>query len=344
MPSVQVDDVGCVRQVVWGSSVSPAGVYHYVELRTGLCAVSRSGPDVAARTPVRDGVVFGAAMTVGMARFVRRLVVSVVVVAFVLPAAVEHARSTGLVDRARERVVEWVTVETVPDTFAAAHDHDIHGRHGHDGHAPSTTVPSVGGSPPATQPAGDQAFAFMAVRDGVPVVWPACTPVRFAVSDSFVAAGLEPALWAAVAEIEAVSPYRFEQTGTLPVDASSSWRTSWEHHGVPVLLSVVARDHSDMLGPRSAANGGGYGRRVDGHYQMVSGSVVVAAESVGRYVGVDGPTSMRVLLLHELLHVIGLDHVDDPTSVMNGHLRDGADRLGPGDIAGLAAAADTHPC
>ena len=40
-------------------------------------------------------------------------------------------------------------------------------------------------------------------------------------------------------------------------------------------------------------------------------------------------------MLHEIGHVLGLDHVDDPTQIMNPTA--GVTELGDGDRAGLAA-------
>ncbi len=42
------------------------------------------------------------------------------------------------------------------------------------------------------------------------------------------------------------------------------------------------------------------------------------------------------MILHELVHVVGLAHVDDPTELMHPESQDGVTALGPGDRAGLA--------
>jgi predicted Zn-dependent protease len=52
------------------------------------------------------------------------------------------------------------------------------------------------------------------------------------------------------------------------------------------------------------------------------------------------PAAERLLhaaVVHELGHVLGLDHVDDPTQVMFPEARLQATRLGDGDRRGLAA-------
>jgi hypothetical protein len=46
--------------------------------------------------------------------------------------------------------------------------------------------------------------------------------------------------------------------------------------------------------------------------------------------------SHQALLTHELLHVLNLDHVADPDSLLTVRLSDSNGFLGPGDIEGLA--------
>jgi hypothetical protein len=49
-------------------------------------------------------------------------------------------------------------------------------------------------------------------------------------------------------------------------------------------------------------------------------------------------------LLHELLHVLGLGHVDDPSQLMYVHPGRGPVTLGEGDRAGLSAIGPTQGC
>jgi hypothetical protein len=49
----------------------------------------------------------------------------------------------------------------------------------------------------------------------------------------------------------------------------------------------------------------------------------------------DGEAEARAIVMHELGHVVGLAHVDDPAQLMNAD-NVGLTNFGPGDLAGLA--------
>jgi predicted Zn-dependent protease len=51
---------------------------------------------------------------------------------------------------------------------------------------------------------------------------------------------------------------------------------------------------------------------------------------------VDGRENVQAVVMHELGHVLGLDHVDDPGELMHGE-NVGQTEFGPGDRAGLTA-------
>jgi predicted Zn-dependent protease len=55
--------------------------------------------------------------------------------------------------------------------------------------------------------------------------------------------------------------------------------------------------------------------------------------------GRDGEQRLRAVLLHELAHVVGLDHVEDPDALMHPRHLD-QEGYGPGDLRGLRELGD----
>jgi hypothetical protein len=76
---------------------------------------------------------------------------------------------------------------------------------------------------------------------------------------------------------------------------------------------------------------------------LVGGVVLLDAPDITRIVlSQGGPPLARAVIMHEIAHVVGLGHVDDPTELMNPSNSSLID-WGPGDRAGLAIAG-AGPC
>jgi hypothetical protein len=58
----------------------------------------------------------------------------------------------------------------------------------------------------------------------------------------------------------------------------------------------------------------------------------------------DRAHSWGATILHEVMHLVGLDHVDDPNELMYGPPGEGPIKFGPGDRAGLAYVAGDASC
>ncbi len=69
---------------------------------------------------------------------------------------------------------------------------------------------------------------------------------------------------------------------------------------------------------------------------FVAGQVTLDAPGLSETLAwPEGPAHIRAILMHELGHVLGLDHVDDPTQLMYAE-NSGQFEFGDGDRAGLA--------
>lgn len=201
------------------------------------------------------------------------------------------------------------------------------------------------GTPPDVDPAGGaHAFSETQVLDGaeVPVAWSACRPVHYVVNPDGAPDGFATAVAGVLAEVTAATGLQFVDGGTTDEPVTTE-REAYqpERYGerwAPVLLGfadeaalpVLAGDVAGVGGPAWAAG-------ADGVRVYVSGSVVLDAATLADPALPDGTPSWVATLRHEVGHVVGLDHVADPTQLMNPEISPGVTTFQAGDRAGLAA-------
>jgi hypothetical protein len=203
---------------------------------------------------------------------------------------------------------------------------------------------------PAVDAAATGKHVFLATEpDGTPVGFDPCRPVHYVVNPDGMPAGGRPLLQEALAEIGAATGLAFVD------DGSTDERLAEDRHPVqpqrygmrwaPVLitwaddreLAFVGEDLAGVAAPYSVApTGPGSERYVTGDVALNRGWFAEALTDPG------SAAVARGVVLHELGHLVGLDHVEDPAEVM--HATSETRGLGPGDRQGLAAlgAADCH--
>ncbi len=109
-----------------------------------------------------------------------------------------------------------------------------------------------------------------------------------------------------------------------------------------LLFSFVRQGQSDLLPSLAAAAGGGVWQHDPKQNRPITkvGYVLIDINRLGDYRPGTGYLSREALFTHELLHSVGLDHVNDPSSLLNTKISESIGTLGSVDIAGLQGLGD----
>lgn len=193
---------------------------------------------------------------------------------------------------------------------------------------------------PVTVAAPDPSYAFQQTRvvDGatVPVTWSPCRPVHVVVDPTSAPAGFEAQVAAAVGDVAAATGLTFtlDPPADEPTDLDRAMfqPDRYGDRWAPVLVGfadeTAVPDLSGTVAGIAQVNGA-TGRTGDPH--LVSGTVYLDVQLLAPD---HDPAAYLAVLRHELAHVVGLDHVDDPTQLMNPTT--GVASFQAGDLTGLA--------
>ncbi|MEX1176820.1 MAG: hypothetical protein WEB09_00025 [Nitriliruptor sp.] len=191
--------------------------------------------------------------------------------------------------------------------------------------------------------------------DGTPVRWDPCRPVRIVASG--VGAPTTYPLDQLVADLEHAAGVLREATeieltviGTsteVPDASRSTLATEGASRAwAPVLVGWRAPGEGDLPlrdVDRAVAVPVAVGTSRERVY--VTAQVVLNPERTDLVPGArDRSSSWGATLLHELAHVLGLDHVDDPDQLLHTYPGVGPVELGAGDRAGLRTLGAEHGC
>ena len=180
---------------------------------------------------------------------------------------------------------------------------------------------------------GSGAYEFLATRTGTdrPITWSPCDPIEYVVNPDGAPDEWEDLLRSSVTAISKATGLVFSYEGTTD-DRDFEGRFGPGGSARPVLVGWADADEVDGLDGDVAGLAGPMSRS-DGIFEKyVTGRVVLDREA---FDDIDDAREQRAIVMHELGHLVGLDHVDDPSQLMFKE-NTGVTELGRGDRSGLA--------
>jgi hypothetical protein len=188
-------------------------------------------------------------------------------------------------------------------------------------------VPLTGpGGPPPTQP-----FTFSRVVGGLPVRWNPCAPIRYAVNLGGYNESFRAVINEAIERLEAATGLPLVPVGDTTFMPNFGNGAQFPATAADMVIALGDDLQSDLL----PGNVIGRASILFGT-SIVRASVVIDMGVVGDPNGTWAPVGSGPVLLHELAHAVGLDHVPDATQLMNNSASGtGPITYGAGDLTGL---------
>lgn len=197
-----------------------------------------------------------------------------------------------------------------------------------------------------TPPDDPTAYAFLRLHERTqqPVVWDPCLPIQVVVNAQGAPAGSESLLAEAIARVNEASGLRLEVIGTTleqpdPERTARELRSGRPGAGrAPVLFAWTTPEVVPRLDGTVAGMGGPVTQfgSVSDTTRYIGGSVYLDGPQLARTLRRDnGHAVARSIVMHELAHLVGLNHVENTSQVMAPKVNPQVTEFAMGDLAGL---------
>ncbi|HXF03409.1 MAG TPA: matrixin family metalloprotease [Arthrobacter sp.] len=173
------------------------------------------------------------------------------------------------------------------------------------------------------------------------IAYDPCRPIRYVVRAAGAPAGGADLVHQAVERVSAATGLQFIYEGTTkerPTERRPSYQPDrYGERWAPVLIAWSDPEHSPALaGPTIGLGGSGWASR-GGVSAYVSGQIELDTPQFRQLLGTPaGKNSARAIIMHELGHLVGLDHVDDPNQLMYAQASHDIVEFADGDLSGLS--------
>ncbi|UXM92763.1 matrixin family metalloprotease [Paenarthrobacter sp. JL.01a] len=198
----------------------------------------------------------------------------------------------------------------------------------------------LGAPPPVLQ--ASSSYKFLAVKaDGTPLAYSPCRPIHYVVNSDLAPASWQDLVEEAVQQASNATGLKFIYDGPsseIPSPNRSGYQPArYGDRWAPVLIAWSTPEQVPRLTGQTVGLGGSSSIGLSNGYKAyVTGTVSLDAPQFAGIVDTpDGDEIGVAVIMHELGHLVGLDHVDDPRQLMYGQAS-WVRHYAAGDLTGLA--------
>jgi hypothetical protein len=172
-----------------------------------------------------------------------------------------------------------------------------------------------------------------------PVVWATCEPIEVLVNPGPFGEPAAAEIRAAFSEVSAITGLRFVFTQSTRVPRANWALTAGEWDVPPVLVAWADPSETDLLSLSASGATVANPATSDGTKRIVTGAIVFDAGEYEEFADGSGPgKTRRNLLLHEIAHLLGLEHSEGAGLMHPAITERSPDGLHPVEVAALRSA------